>query len=84
MAENLWDSPLVHPQRLVSLVGVFGCSSVRDEQGLVVHSHYSTSCWGPLDLGLLTWVVSSGPGYMHPTKWTVDVGHGFSFLMDFC
>ena len=84
MAENLWDSPLVHPQRLGSLVGVSGCSSVRDEQGLVVHSHYSTSCWGPLDLGLLTWASSFRLGCAHPTKWTTDVGHGLSFLMDFC
>ena len=81
---KLMGQPLVHPQRLGSLVGVFSCSLIRDEQGLVVHSQSSASCWGPFDLGLLTWAGSFGPGCVHPTKWTTDVGHGLPFLMDFC
>ena len=65
---KLMGQPLVHPQRLGSLVGVFSCSLIRDEQGLVVHSQSSASCWGPFDLGLLTWAGSFGPGCVHPTK----------------
>ena len=35
---KLMGQPLVHSQRLGSLVGVFSCFLVKNEQGLVVHS----------------------------------------------
>ena len=42
---KLMGQPLVHPQRLGSLVGVSSCFLVRDEQGMV--AFFQASCWGP-------------------------------------
>ena len=41
---KLIGQPLVHSQRLGSLVGVSSCFLVRDEQGLV--AYFQASCWG--------------------------------------
>ena len=42
---KLMGQPLVHPQRLGSLVGVSSCFLVKHEQELVVHSQSFASCW---------------------------------------
>ena len=42
---KLMGQPLVHPQRLGSLVGISSCFLVRDEQGLVVHSQSFACYW---------------------------------------
>ena len=52
---KLMEQPLVHPQRLGSLVGVSSCLLVRDEQGLFVHSQPFASCWC-----LLHWACTHG------------------------
>ena len=76
--------PLVHPQRLGFLVGVFSCTLVRDEQGLVVHFQSSASCWGLLD-----WACSHGLVSLAGlcASYKMDINntccHGFLFLMDF-
>jgi len=57
------EQPLVHPQRLGSLVGAFSCTLVRDEQGLV--AHFQASCWGFLD-----WAYSHG---LVPLGWVVCI-----------
>ena len=57
---KLMGQPLVHPQRLGSLVGVSSCFLVRDEQGLVVHSQSSAFCWGLLDWACLHGLVPLG------------------------
>ena len=48
---KLMGQPLVHPQKLGSLVGVFSCFLVRDEQGLV--AHFQATCLGPFWAGTL-------------------------------
>ena len=50
---KLMEQPLVHPQRLGSLVEVFSYFLVRDEQGLI--AHFQTSCWC-----LLHWACTHG------------------------
>ena len=48
---KLMGQPLVHSQRLGSLVRVFSCFLVRDDQGPV--AYFQASCWGPFWAGTL-------------------------------
>ena len=48
---KLMRQPLVHSQRLDSLVRVSSCFLVRDEQGLV--AYFQASCWGHFWVGTL-------------------------------
>ena len=48
--KKLMGQPLVHPQRLGSLVGASSCTLVRDEQGLV--AHFQASFWDLFGLEL--------------------------------
>ena len=57
---KLIGQPLVHSQRLGSLVRVSSCFLVRDEQGLVVHSQSFASCWCLLDLACLHGLIPLG------------------------
>ena len=89
--------PLVHPQRLGSLVGASNCTLVRDEQGLVFHFQSSASCWGLLDwacshrLVPLGWVVCilQNEHQQHMLPW-VFIPRGlllvniFGFFIDTC
>ena len=89
--------PLVHPQRLGFLIGVFSCTLVRDEQGLVVHFQSSASCRGLLDwacshgrvpLGWVVCILQDGR-QQHMLPW-VFIPHGlllvniFGFFIDTC
>ena len=48
--EKLMGQPLVHPQRLGSLVGASSYTLVRDKQGLV--AHFQASFWDLFGLEL--------------------------------
>ena len=49
--KKLIGQPLVHPQRLGSLVGASSYTLVRDKQRLV--AHFQASFWGPFWAGTL-------------------------------
>ena len=52
---KLMEQPLVHPQRLGSLVEVSSCLLVRNEKGLAIHSQSFAYCWC-----LLGWACKNG------------------------
>ena len=81
--------PLVHPQRLDSLVKASSCTLVKDEQGLVVYLQSSTSCWSPLDwaylcglvpLGWAMFILQNGH-QQHMLPW-VFIPHGLLLLVN--
>ena len=90
---KLMGQPLVHPQRLGSLVGASSCTLVRDEKGLV--AHFQASCWNLFGLELCSisalLVGPHGPFFawacpllheiLGPTKWALKTCFAMGFLL---
>ena len=76
--------PLVHPQRLGSLVEASSCTLVKDEQGLVVY--FSPLPFvGVLGIGLahVGWSLWAGLCLSYKMDINNTCCRGFSSLMDF-
>ena len=87
---KLMGQPLVHPQRLGSLVWVSSCFLVRDEQGLVATfkplsgelelCSISTLLVGPLG-PFFAWACSLLHEILGPTKWALKTCFAMDFLL---